>query len=104
MHLKSPQKKYFFTSFTRYSIYNSQILSTFNKNNITLTKVVMNNLATKSSQILTSSDIENLARRFGGKSDDYIEIMNTQKNQKTINKYALLKEIDDALKTSKEKK
>ena len=56
----------------------------------------MNNLATKSSQILTSSDIENLARRFGGKSDDYIEIMNTQKNQKTINKYALLKEIDDA--------
>ena len=74
------------------------------KINITLTKVVMNNLATKSSQILTSSDIENLARRFGGKSDDYIEIMNTQNNQKTINKYALLKEIDDALKTSKEKK
>lgn len=57
----------------------------------------MQNLITKNSQTLTSNDIENLARRFGGKSEDYIEIVNKQKNNKTINKYALLKEIDNEL-------
>ncbi|MBH0055797.1 hypothetical protein I6F65_02385 [Pseudoalteromonas sp. SWXJZ94C] len=57
----------------------------------------MQNLISRHSQTLTSNDIENLARRFGGKSDDYIEIVNKQKNNKTINKYALLKEIDDEL-------
>ncbi|WP_213608696.1 BcsR/BcsP family cellulose biosynthesis protein [Pseudoalteromonas sp.] len=59
----------------------------------------MNNLIVKNSQTLTSNDIENLAKRFGGKSNDYIEIVNTQKNKQTINKYALLKEIDNALKS-----
>ncbi|XQF90574.1 BcsR/BcsP family cellulose biosynthesis protein [Pseudoalteromonas espejiana] len=44
----------------------------------------MHKLATKSSQTLTSNDIENLARRFGGKSEDYIEIVNKQKNKQTI--------------------
>ncbi|WP_024610236.1 BcsR/BcsP family cellulose biosynthesis protein [Pseudoalteromonas sp. TB64] len=57
----------------------------------------MQNLISRHSQTLTSNDIENLARRFGGKSEDYIEIVNKQKNNKTINKYALLKEIDDEL-------
>jgi len=38
----------------------------------------MQNLITKNSQTLTSNDIENLARRFGGKSEDYIEIVNKQ--------------------------
>ena len=57
----------------------------------------MQNLITKNSQTLTSNDIENLALRFGGKSEDYIEIVNKQKNNKTINKYALLKEIDNEL-------
>ena len=57
----------------------------------------MQNLISRHSQTLTSNDIENLARRFGGKSDDYIEIVNKQKNNKTINKYALLKEIDNEL-------
>ncbi|TMO07371.1 MULTISPECIES: BcsR/BcsP family cellulose biosynthesis protein [Pseudoalteromonas] len=46
---------------------------------------------------LTPNDIENLARRFGGKKDDYIEITDKQKNIHTINKYALLKEINDEL-------
>lgn len=32
----------------------------------------MRNLTTKSSETLTSNDIENLARRFGGKSEDYV--------------------------------
>lgn len=59
----------------------------------------MNNLANKNSQTLTSSDIENLAKRFGGRSEDYIEIVNKQKNAQTINKYALLKEINDELNT-----
>lgn len=59
----------------------------------------MRNLAYKDSQTLTSSDIENLARRFGGKSEDYIEIVNKQKNTQTINKYALLKEINSELNT-----
>ncbi|BED89826.1 MULTISPECIES: BcsR/BcsP family cellulose biosynthesis protein [unclassified Pseudoalteromonas] len=53
----------------------------------------MHNLTTKSSETLTSNDIENLARRFGGKSEDYIEIVNKQKNKQTIKKYALLNEI-----------
>jgi len=57
----------------------------------------MNNLTPKNSQTLTSSDIENLALRFGGKSDDYIEIVNKQQNNNTINKYALLKEINNEL-------
>ncbi len=64
-----------------------------------LSRVAMNNLIVKNSQTLTSNDIENLAKRFGGKSNDYIEIVNTQKNKQTINKYALLKEIDNALKS-----
>ncbi|XQF92231.1 BcsR/BcsP family cellulose biosynthesis protein [Pseudoalteromonas espejiana] len=57
----------------------------------------MHKLATKSSQTLTSNDIENLARRFGGKSEDYIEIVNKQKNKQTIKKYALLNEIERAV-------
>ncbi|KAA1151279.1 hypothetical protein EU510_15635 [Pseudoalteromonas sp. FUC4] len=59
----------------------------------------MNNLTPKNSQTLTSSDIENLALRFGGKSNDYIEIVNKQQNNNTINKYALLKEINNELNT-----
>ncbi|MDO6547465.1 BcsR/BcsP family cellulose biosynthesis protein [Pseudoalteromonas carrageenovora] len=59
----------------------------------------MRSLAYKDSQTLTSSDIENLARRFAGKSEDYIEIVNKQKNAQTINKYALLKEINSELNT-----
>ncbi|GAA66741.1 hypothetical protein I6F50_10090 [Pseudoalteromonas sp. NZS127_1] len=59
----------------------------------------MNNLTSKNSQTLTSSDIENLTLRFGGKSDDYIEIVNKQQNNNTINKYALLKEINNELNT-----
>ncbi|ALQ07554.1 MULTISPECIES: BcsR/BcsP family cellulose biosynthesis protein [Pseudoalteromonas] len=57
----------------------------------------MQNLISKNPQTLTSNDIANLAHRFGGKSEDYIEIVNTQKNMQTINKYALLKEIDNEL-------
>lgn len=57
----------------------------------------MNSLIYKDSQTLTSSDIENLALRFGGKREDYIEIVNKQKNIQTINKYALLKEINNEL-------
>ncbi|MEL0640907.1 BcsR/BcsP family cellulose biosynthesis protein [Pseudoalteromonas aliena] len=57
----------------------------------------MHNLAHKNSQTLTSSDIENLTLRFGGNSEDYIEIVNKQKNIETINKYALLKEINNEL-------
>jgi hypothetical protein len=57
----------------------------------------MENLGSKDSQTLTSNDVENLSRRFGGKSDDYVEIVDKQKNIQTINKYALLKEIDDEL-------
>lgn len=33
----------------------------------------------KPSKTLTPNDIENLARRFGGKKDDYIEITDKQK-------------------------
>ncbi|MEL0633292.1 BcsR/BcsP family cellulose biosynthesis protein [Pseudoalteromonas carrageenovora] len=57
----------------------------------------MHSLTYKDSQTLTSSDIENLALRFGGKREDYIEIVNKQKNIQTINKYALLKEINSEL-------
>ncbi|KPW04450.1 MULTISPECIES: BcsR/BcsP family cellulose biosynthesis protein [unclassified Pseudoalteromonas] len=57
----------------------------------------MRNLTTKSSETLTSNDIENLARRFGGKSEDYVEIVNKQKNKQTIKKYALLNEIHRAV-------
>lgn len=59
----------------------------------------MRNLSTKSSETLTSNDIENLARRFGGKSEDYVEIVNKQKNKQTIEKYALLNEIHRAVNT-----
>ncbi|MCQ8821494.1 hypothetical protein NQT65_14905 [Pseudoalteromonas agarivorans] len=59
----------------------------------------MRNLTTKSSETLTSNDIENLARRFGGKSEDYVEIVNKQKNKQTIKKYALLNEIYRAVNT-----
>lgn len=51
----------------------------------------------KSSQVLTKNDIENLANRFGGDENDYIEIANKQKNTNTINKYPLLKEINDVV-------
>jgi len=57
----------------------------------------MRNLTTKSSETLTSNDIDNLARRFGGKSEDYVEIVNKQKNKQTIEKYALLNEIHRAV-------
>lgn len=57
----------------------------------------MNNLITKSSQTLTLNDVENLAQHFSGKSDDYVEIVDKQLNNQIIKKYALLKEIDDAL-------
>lgn len=57
----------------------------------------MQKVISKSSKTLTSNDITNLARRFGGKSEDYIEIVNKQKNTQTIKKYALLKEINNAL-------
>ncbi len=51
------------------------------------------NLTKKNSETLTSNDIDNLAKRFGGKSGDYVEIVNRQKNKQTIKKYALLSEI-----------
>lgn len=54
-------------------------------------------LISKDSQTLTSNDIDNLSLHFGGKSENYIEIVNEQKNIETINKYALLKEIHDVL-------
>ncbi len=57
----------------------------------------MRNLTTKSSETLTSNDIENLARRFGGKSEDYVEIVNKQKKKQTIEKYSLLNEIHRAV-------
>jgi len=57
----------------------------------------MNNSSSKNSQTLTPSDVENLVLRFGGKSDDYLEIVNKQQNKNTINKYALLKEINNEL-------
>ncbi|MBB1406396.1 hypothetical protein H5079_12335 [Pseudoalteromonas sp. SG44-5] len=58
-------------------------------------------LAFKESKTLTSNDIKNLSHRFGGQSDDYVEIVNQQQNIKTINKYPLLKEIDSAVNATK---
>lgn len=57
----------------------------------------MKNLDKKNSETLTSNDIENLTQYFAGKHESYIEIVNSQQNTKTINKYPLLKEINSAL-------
>jgi hypothetical protein len=57
----------------------------------------MENLDKKNSKTLTSNDIESLTQYFAGKHEDYIEIVNSQQNTKTINKYPLLREINSAL-------
>jgi hypothetical protein len=57
----------------------------------------MENLDKKNAKTLQSNDIEGLTQYFAGKHEDYIEIVNSQQNTKTINKYPLLKEINSAL-------
>ena len=53
----------------------------------------MNNFAVKNSNTLTQYDIEKLLRQFGGKETDYVEIVDVEKNRKTIKKYPLLNDI-----------
>ena len=53
----------------------------------------MNNFAVKNSHTLTQYDIEKLLRQFGGKETDYVEIVDVEKNRKTIEKYPLLNDI-----------
>ena len=53
----------------------------------------MNNFAVKNSNTLTQYDIEKLLRQFGGKETDYVEIVDVEKNRKTIEKYPLLNDI-----------
>ena len=47
----------------------------------------------KNSTILTQYDITNLLKRFGGRNQQYVEIVDVQKNLQTINKYPLIKDI-----------
>lgn len=47
----------------------------------------------KKTNTLTSDDITNLLCRFGEKDQQYVEIVDVQKNIQTINKYPLLKDI-----------
>ncbi|WP_372759839.1 BcsR/BcsP family cellulose biosynthesis protein [Pseudoalteromonas sp.] len=54
----------------------------------------MQNIVLKDSQTLTSNDVTNLSKHFGGRQQDYVEIVNTQYNKATINKYPLLKDIE----------
>ena len=51
------------------------------------------------STILTQYDITNLLNRFGGKNQQYVEIVDVQKNLQTINKYPLLKDISLSVQT-----
>jgi hypothetical protein len=60
----------------------------------------MKNIEFKNHLTLSSSDIENLVRRFGGNSNQYHEIVDKLKNNQTINKYTLLNEIHDTLNVS----
>ncbi|WP_217874605.1 BcsR/BcsP family cellulose biosynthesis protein [Pseudoalteromonas shioyasakiensis] len=53
----------------------------------------MNNFAVKKSNTLTQYDIDELIRQFGGKETDYVEIVDVEKNRKTIKKYPLLNDI-----------
>lgn len=53
----------------------------------------MSSFAVKKSSILTDYDIDNLYRKFSGASQSYIEIVNVVKNESTIDKYPLLKDI-----------
>jgi len=53
----------------------------------------MNDFAVKNSLTLTQYDIEKLLRQFGGKETDYVEIVDVEKNRKTIEKYPLLNDI-----------
>lgn len=53
----------------------------------------------KNSTILTQYDITNLLQRFGGKNQQYVEIVDVQKNLQTINKYPLLKDISLSVQT-----
>lgn len=53
----------------------------------------MNDFAVKKSNTLTQYDIEELVRQFGGKETDYVEIVDVEKNRKTIEKYPLLNDI-----------
>ena len=53
----------------------------------------MNNFAVKKSNTLTQYDIDELIRQFGGKETDYVEIVDVEKNRKTIEKYPLLNDI-----------
>ncbi|MCP4586083.1 MULTISPECIES: BcsR/BcsP family cellulose biosynthesis protein [unclassified Pseudoalteromonas] len=65
----------------------------------------MNDFAVKNSHTLTQYDIEKLLRQFGGKETDYVEIVDVEKNRKTIEKYPLLNDIalatKEALRTEK---
>ncbi|MDI4654757.1 MULTISPECIES: BcsR/BcsP family cellulose biosynthesis protein [Pseudoalteromonas] len=60
----------------------------------------MNNFAVKKSNTLTQYDIDELIRQFGGKETDYVEIVDVEKNRKTIEKYPLLNDIALATKTA----
>lgn len=53
----------------------------------------MNNFAVKNSHTLTQYDIEKLLRQFGGKETDYVEIVDVEKNRKTIKKHPFLNDI-----------
>ncbi|MBQ4833095.1 hypothetical protein J8L70_07570 [Pseudoalteromonas sp. MMG010] len=53
----------------------------------------MQNIEFKSIYTLTKSDIDNLVNRFGGDSTQYLEITDSYKNNQTIKKYPLIKEI-----------
>ena len=53
----------------------------------------MNDFAVKNSHTLTQYDIEKLLRQFGGKETDYVEIVDVEKNRKTIKKYPFLNDI-----------
>ncbi|TMN71388.1 hypothetical protein CWB85_11320 [Pseudoalteromonas sp. S1727] len=53
----------------------------------------------KNSTILTQYDITNLLRRFGGKNQQYVEIVDVQKNLQTINKYPLIKDVSSSVHT-----
>lgn len=53
----------------------------------------MNDFAVKKSNTLTQYDIDELIRQFGGEKTDYVEIVDVEKNRKTIEKYPLINDI-----------
>ncbi|MEM7388875.1 MAG: BcsR/BcsP family cellulose biosynthesis protein [Pseudomonadota bacterium] len=64
----------------------------------------MNDFAVKNSHTLTQYDIEKLLRQFGGKETDYVEIVDVEKNRRTIEKYPLLNDIALATKKHRARK